>query len=167
MSLNFLHKPFRHWRQWPEMRQAMCPSPFGPLSLTEHDGALTRLRWSAEGGDTSPLLAEAAAQLAAYFAGGLTTFSLPLALGQGFQARFLAALCAIPYGETRRYGDLAQQLGVPAQAIGQACGANPLPILIPCHRVLGAQGLGGFSAPGGIETKVALLRLERAASLLI
>jgi methylated-DNA-[protein]-cysteine S-methyltransferase len=58
-------------------------------------------------------------------------------------------------------------LGAPAQAIGQACGANPLPILIPCHRVLGAATLGGFSAPGGVETKVALLRHEGAAGLLI
>ena len=62
---------------------------------------------------------------------------------------------------------MAKALGVPAQAIGQACGANPLPILIPCHRVLGASGLGGFSAPGGVETKVALLKHEGAASLLI
>ncbi|MCB2130957.1 MAG: MGMT family protein, partial [Rhodobacteraceae bacterium] len=65
------------------------------------------------------------------------------------------------------YGDLAKELGAPAQAIGQACGANPVPIIVPCHRILGAGGLGGFSAPGGIETKVALLRHEGAASLLI
>jgi O-6-methylguanine DNA methyltransferase len=76
-------------------------------------------------------------------------------------------MSAIPYGETRRYGDLAREIGAPAQAIGQACGANPLPILIPCHRVLAAKGLGGFSAKGGVESKVFLLRLEGAASLLI
>ncbi|NUB46126.1 methylated-DNA--[protein]-cysteine S-methyltransferase [Fertoebacter nigrum] len=149
------------------IRQASFASPFGPLTLTEEDSRLTRLRWAGDGADTSPLLDDAKVQLAAYFAGRLTEFALPLALGQGFQARFLAALCAIPHGETRRYGDLAKELGVSAQAIGQACGANPLPILIPCHRVLGAQGLGGFSAPGGIETKVALLRHEGAASLLL
>ena len=76
-------------------------------------------------------------------------------------------MAAIPYGETRTYGALARDLGAPAQAVGQACGANPLPILVPCHRVLGQKGLGGFSAPGGVESKVALLRLEGAAGLLI
>ena len=76
-------------------------------------------------------------------------------------------MAAIPYGETRSYGDLARALQAPAQAIGQACGANPIPILIPCHRVVGATGLGGFSARGGVETKVALLKLEGAASLLL
>ncbi len=76
-------------------------------------------------------------------------------------------MCAIPFGETRTYGDLARALGVPAQAIGQACGANPVPVIVPCHRVLGAAGLGGYSAPGGVETKVALLRHEGAASLLL
>jgi methylated-DNA-[protein]-cysteine S-methyltransferase len=76
-------------------------------------------------------------------------------------------MCAIPFGETRTYGDLAKDLGVPAQAIGQACGANPVPVIVPCHRILGASGLGGFSAPGGVETKVALLKHEGAASLLI
>ncbi len=79
--------------------------------------------------------------------------------------RFLEALSAIPYGETRTYGDLARALGIPPQASGQACGANPIAILIPCHRVLAADGLGGYSGEGGIETKIALLRLEGAASL--
>ena len=65
------------------------------------------------------------------------------------------------------YGDLAGALGVPAQAVGQACGGNPIPIIVPCHRVLGATGLGGFSAPGGVETKIALLKHEGAASLLL
>ena len=65
------------------------------------------------------------------------------------------------------YGDVAQEVGLPAQAVGQACGANRIPILIPCHRILGANGLGGFSAPGGVETKVWLLRHEGAAGLLI
>jgi O-6-methylguanine DNA methyltransferase len=76
-------------------------------------------------------------------------------------------MAAIPFGHTRSYGDLAREIGAPAQAIGQACGANPIPILIPCHRVLAANGLGGFSAKGGVESKVFLLRLEGAASLLI
>lgn len=76
-------------------------------------------------------------------------------------------MAAIPFGATRSYGDLAREIGRPAQAIGQACGANPIPILIPCHRVLAARGLGGFSAWGGVETKVWLLRHEGAAALLI
>ena len=74
---------------------------------------------------------------------------------------------AIPLGETRTYGDLAIELGQAPQTVGQACGANPIPVVIPCHRVLSANGLGGFSGAGGVETKVALLRHERAASLLI
>ena len=65
------------------------------------------------------------------------------------------------------YGDIAKKLGVPAQAVGQACGANPIPIIIPCHRVMGAKGLTGFSGAGGVETKVLLLRHERAGGFLI
>jgi len=76
-------------------------------------------------------------------------------------------MCAIPFGETRTYGEIAAELDASAQAVGNACGANPIPILIPCHRVLGAASLGGFSGAGGIETKVALLRHEGAAGLLI
>lgn len=118
-------------------------------------------------GAGSPLLTEALRQLQAYFDRRLTRFDLPLDFGSGFQAQVRHAMAAIPYGETRRYGELAHEIGAPAQAIGQACGANPLPILIPCHRILAANGLGGFSAKGGVESKVFLLKLEGAASLLI
>ncbi|MDO9523917.1 MAG: methylated-DNA--[protein]-cysteine S-methyltransferase [Gemmobacter sp.] len=142
-------------------------SPFGPLTLHETDGTITRLHWVAEDPAPTTLLQEAAAQLAAYFDGRLTRFDLPLDLGVGLQNRVRHAMLAIPCGETRTYGDLSRDLRTPAQAIGQACGTNAIPILIPCHRVLGARTLGGFSAPGGVETKVALLRLERAAGLLI
>jgi methylated-DNA-[protein]-cysteine S-methyltransferase len=107
------------------------------------------------------------AQLQAYFDRRLARFDLPLHFGTGLNAQVRRAMVAIPLGETRTYGDLSRALGAPAQAIGQACGANPIPILIPCHRILGAQGLGGFSAPGGVETKVWLLKHEGAASLLI
>jgi methylated-DNA-[protein]-cysteine S-methyltransferase len=143
------------------------PSPFGPLSITEADGVLTALDWRAGPDDPSPLLDEAAAQLAAYFDHRLTMFDLPFDWGTGLNEKVRRAMAAIPFGETRTYGDIARAVGAPAQAVGQACGANPLPILIPCHRVLGATGLGGFSAKGGVETKVALLRHEGAASLLI
>lgn len=152
------------------MARVAVDGPFGRVTVTEAAGRLTRLGWSDEAvgpDEGSALLDEAAAQLRAYFAGARQAFDLPLELGTGFRAEFLAALIAIPFGETRRYGELAAQLGVSAQAIGQACGANPLPLIIPCHRVLGATGLGGFSAPGGVETKVALLRHEGAAGLLI
>ncbi len=144
------------------------PSPVGPLTVTEVDGNITRLRWDGDGCDQTPVLLTAAAQLGEYFAGQRKQFDLPLAPDvTTAQRRFFEALIAIPYGETRRYGDLAKALGISAQAAGQACGANPIAILIPCHRVLAADTLGGYSAPGGIETKVALLRLEGAASLLI
>lgn len=73
----------------------------------------------------------------------------------------------IPLGETRTYGDIARDLGAPPQPVGNACGSNPIPVIIPCHRVLGAKGLGGFSGAGGVETKVALLKHEGAAGLLI
>jgi methylated-DNA-[protein]-cysteine S-methyltransferase len=133
------------------------------------DGAVTQLHWGLRGNLTDGALhAQVSAEMAAYFAGELENFATPLApKGSPFQQSFYAALCAIPYGETRTYGDLARDLGVSAQAIGQACGANPIAIMIPCHRVLGADGLGGYSGVGGIEAKVALLRLEGAAGLLI
>ena len=142
-------------------------TPFGPVTLHADDAAITHVTWRGGATDGTALLRDATAQLTEYFAGTRRAFDLPLRIGAGFQARFLAALIAIPFGETRTYGDLSRDLNVSAQAIGQACGANRIPILIPCHRVLGRDGLGGYSAPGGIETKVALLRHEGAASLLI
>ena len=142
-------------------------SPLGPLSIEETAGVIIALHWRIAPGADTPLLTEALAQLAAYFDGRLIQFDVPLNYGTGFGEQVRRAMSAIPYGQTRTYGDLSRTIGAPAQAIGQACGANPLPILIPCHRVLGAKGLGGFSAPGGVESKVYLLRLEGAASLLI
>ncbi len=147
--------------------KATFVSPLGPLTLTEEGGQITALSWHSAPHDPTPLLAEAIAQLQAYFDRRLTRFDLPLHFGTGLNAQVRRAMVAIPLGETRTYGDLSRALGAPAQAIGQACGANPIPILIPCHRILGAQGLGGFSAPGGVETKVWLLKHEGAASLLI
>ncbi len=149
------------------MKQMVYRSPFGPIAVAEEGGLITALGWSGRTTEVSALLREACAQLDDYFQGKRRAFDLPLDLGSGFQGQVRRAMAAIPFGETRTYGDLSRELGVPAQAIGQACGANPIPILIPCHRVLGAKGLGGFSAKGGVETKVALLRLEGAAGLLI
>jgi O-6-methylguanine DNA methyltransferase len=150
------------------MARSALQTPLGPMTLIEEAGFITRLDWGADGADDpSPLTTEAAAQLAAYFARRLTRFDLPLDFGSGFHERVRRAMFAIPLGEVRSYGDLARALNAPAQAIGQACGANPIPVLIPCHRVLGARSLGGFSAKGGVETKVWLLKHEGAASLLI
>lgn len=144
-------------------------SPVGPLTVVVEDDAVVALEWvRPQRQDTHPVLEAALEQLAAYFAGTRQNFDLPLApKTSDFQKIFGAALCDIPCGETRTYGDLAKLLGRPAQAIGQACGANPIAILIPCHRVLAANGLGGYSGAGGIETKVKLLQLEGAGSLLL
>ena len=151
------------------MARITLETPVGHIWVSSDDGAVTGISWGrpeAEGQD--PVLDQARAELDAYFAGKLTEFTVPLALPKpGFKRDFLQALIDIPFGETRSYGDLAKELGVSAQAIGQACGANYIPIIIPCHRVLGAQNLGGFSGAGGVETKVALLKHEGAASLLI
>ncbi len=142
-------------------------TPLGPVTLSEAEGRLTALDWRAAPGEGSPLLEEAAAQLTAYFERRLEVFDLPLDWGGGLQEKVRRAMAAIPFGQTLTYGEIARAVAAPAQAVGQACGANPLPIFIPCHRVLGARGLGGFSARGGVETKVWLLRHEGAAGLLI
>jgi methylated-DNA-[protein]-cysteine S-methyltransferase len=151
------------------MKQRSLHTAFGDLILTEEDGAITALGWGvSDAQDSSDLLERAVAQLAAYDAGQLEVFDLPLRVrGSAFQQAVCEAITAIPFGETRTYGEIAKALGVPAQAVGQACGANPIPVIIPCHRVMGAKGLTGFSGAGGVETKVALLRHEGAAGLLI
>ncbi len=145
-------------------------SPVGPLVVHEADGAITRLTWGRfdDGADTD-LRREAHAQLAAYFDGKLTKFDLPLRVnGSDFQRAVCDAMLAIPYGDTLTYGEIAALTGNSAQAVGNACGGNPIPVIIPCHRVMGAGGkLVGFSGAGGVETKVQLLRLEGAGGLLI
>ena len=143
-------------------------TPTGPMTLSEQDGAIVRAEWETGGADDTPLLRAAAKQLVAYFDDPSQGFDLPLQVeASAFQQRVCDAMLAIPLGETRTYGELSKALGVPAQAIGQGCGGNPIPVIIPCHRVLGANGLGGFSGRGGVETKVWLLKHERAGGLLI
>ena len=139
-------------------------SPVGQLTIDESDGAIVAIRWSdVPSGNGSPLLAEASRQLAAYFAGQLNRFDLPLApAGSPFEARVWLAMQAIPYGETRCYRDLAQAVGSAPRAVGRACGRNPIPIVIPCHRVLAKGGMGGYSGEGGLATKQRLLALEGA-----
>lgn len=143
---------------------------FGRLAVTEEEGAITRLTWDgAAEGEPTPLLEEARRQLEAYDAGQLQAFDLPLRVaGSAFQRAVCDAMRAIPFGETRSYGDIARATGHPAQAVGRACGHNPIAIIIPCHRVMGAGGrLTGYSGKGGVETKLALLRHEGAGGFLI
>lgn len=147
------------------------PSPVGTLSIFADGAALTVVEWgrapepppAAEA--TRALLADARAQLDAYFDGKAIAFALPLApAGNAFQQSVWQAMCAIPYGTTRTYGELAADLGSSARAVGTACGANPIPIIIPCHRVLGAGNrMTGYSGGAGVETKIQLLQLEGAA----
>lgn len=141
-------------------------TPLGPITITERDGAIADITIGAVADQcSSPLLLAARQQLTDYFSGDRTDFDLPLAPPHtAFQGRMRAAMIAIPYGETRSYGDLAAALGSAARAVGQACGSNPIPIVVPCHRVLAAGGaLGGFSAGSGVATKRWLLAHEAAA----
>ncbi len=140
-------------------------SPTGPLTLFEEAGKIIVVEWGrgdAAGSTETPLLQEAKNQLAEYFAGDRQVFDLPLnPEGTDFQQAVWQQMLAIPYGETKTYGDLATSLKSAARAVGGACGKNPIPIIIPCHRVMGANGkLTGFSGGEGISTKQALLRLE-------
>ncbi len=150
------------------MPRTVVDSPIGPLGLVASDTGLRAVlfdggRIRAEGG--SHVLAEAARQLGAYFDGDLVTFELPLELhGTEFQRRCWLALASIPYGQTVSYGEQARRLGLgsdAARAVGAANGQNPLPIVLPCHRVIGADGsLTGFG--GGLHVKRFLLEHEGA-----
>jgi methylated-DNA-[protein]-cysteine S-methyltransferase len=147
------------------MLSITIPSPVGPLTIAEQDEAIVSISWGngMPPGNGSPLLAEAARQLEAYFAGRLSRFDLPLApAGSPFEKRVWSAMQRIPYGETRCYGDLAGAVKSAARPVGRACGHNPIPIVIPCHRVLAKGGIGGYSGQGGLDTKRVLLRLEGA-----
>jgi methylated-DNA-[protein]-cysteine S-methyltransferase len=149
-------------------------SPIGLLTLAGHGGALTNLRmvdqtYEPSRADWSPdpgAFRAAVDQLGAYFAGELTDFDVELDLrGTEFQRRVWKALLTIPYGETRSYGEIAEQIGAPgaARAVGLANGHNPIAIVVPCHRVIGANGsLTGFG--GGLGRKRTLLELEKQQS---
>ena len=147
------------------MTETTFTSPLGPIRLRAHDGALRELAFAAGASEppSDPVLAEACAQLHAYFAGERSSFDLPLEpAGTPFHRRVWAAVATIPHGTTATYGELAVQLGAPgaARAVGAANGRNPIAIVIPCHRVVGARGaLTGYAY--GVERKAALLALER------
>lgn len=150
------------------MPAAAVETPIGTLGLVATDAGLQRVLWSARGLELdggSPALDQAAAQLDAYFSGELTAFDLPLDLhGTEFQRRCWLALATIPYGQTVSYGEQARRLGLgpeAARAVGAANGQNPLPVVLPCHRVVGADGsLTGFG--GGLHLKRFLLEHEGA-----
>lgn len=140
-------------------------SPIGPLTIHEEDGRIVAVDWGwPPENEKTPLLAEACRQLEEYFDGKRTSFDLPLApMGSAFQRKVWDALARIPFGATRSYKDLAAELGTAPRALGGACGRNPIPVLIPCHRVLAAdRSLGGYSGMDGVETKRFLLKLEGA-----
>lgn len=151
------------------MIESGVDTPLGRFGLIEEAGAITRLLWHSVAHDpVTEVSMQAAEQMHAYFEGSKAGFDLPLRpTGSPFQQSVNAAMLAIPFGETQTYGEIAEQVGASAQAVGNACGANSIPVIIPCHRVLGAQGLGGFSGEGAVETKVKLLIHEGAAGLLI
>lgn len=140
-------------------------SPVGRLTVSSNGEAIVEIAWKdAPEGHETPLLTEARRQLDAYFAGRLKVFDLPLRpAGSAFDLRVWAAMQQIPHGQTRRYGELAMEVGSGPRAIGGACGRNPIPIVIPCHRVLASGGLGGYSGGQGLPTKRALLTLEGGA----
>jgi methylated-DNA-[protein]-cysteine S-methyltransferase len=146
-------------------RSIAFDSPVGHLVITETDGAIGAIAWSDVPADeATPLLAEARRQLDAYFAGALRRFDLPLAPhGSPHERRVWEAMRRIPYGQTRSYSDLARDVGSGPRAVGNACGKNPIPIVIPCHRVLAKGGIGGYSGGRGLPTKRLLLALEGAA----
>lgn len=139
-------------------------TPFGPLTLFADADGLVSLAWEGQPcGLLSPLLLRAIEELDAYFEGTLTRFSMALKpAGSQFQRRVWQRLVAIPYAATVTYGALARELATAPRALAGACARNPLPIFIPCHRVIAADGsLGGYSGAGGTATKAALLALER------
>ena len=137
-------------------------SPVGRLTISATPEAIVSIAWGGgAGGEPNALLVEAKRQLEAYFAGRLREFDLPLSpAGSRFEQRVWEAMRRIPRGQTRSYGELAMEVGSAPRAIGRACGKNPIPIVIPCHRVLARGGLGGYSGGAGLPTKTWLLELE-------
>ena len=149
------------------MTYLVVKSPIGPLTLFSNDDAIVALEFG-QAADTQPpdgpppLLQEAQRQLTAFFTGKLQQFDLPVSpAGTGFQKRVWHLMRDIPYGGTLTYGNLARILKSSARAVGGACGRNPIAIIIPCHRVIGAGNrIGGYSGGGGLDTKRKLLALE-------
>ena len=130
--------------------QAKILAPFGVLGISCTNHELVRIDFLALSSQLavpdSPLAQEVADQLMSYFKSPDFQFKLPIALkGTDHQAKVWKAMCAIPRGKTKQYGELAKELSSSAQAVGQACGSNPIPIVIPCHRIVSKSGMGGFA----------------------
>ena len=145
------------------MNKLTVRSPIGPLTVTEDDGVIVGLTFADKRGkDETPLLKRARTQLDEYFSGRRKAFDLPLRMGgSSFQRAVWKRMLAIPYGQTESYGEVAKAIGSAPRAVGGACGANAIAILIPCHRIVGSGGkLGGFSGGSGRPIKIALLELE-------
>lgn len=138
-------------------------TPVGDLTFSEEAGAIVAVDWGWGRDQTeTPLLLSARAQMEEYLDGARSSFDLPMAPhGSAYRRRVWAALCDIPPGATRSYADIAAIAGGSARSVGQANGANPIPVLIPCHRVVASGGkIGGYSGGMGLETKRFLLQLE-------
>jgi methylated-DNA-[protein]-cysteine S-methyltransferase len=144
-------------------------TPVGDITVFEEDGAIVSLDWGwVSNQASSPLLNTASHQLHAYFSGELTTFDLPLAPpGTAYRRGIWQALCSIPYGETRTYQEIATKAGGSARSVGQANGNNPIPLIIPCHRVVATTHMGGYSGGDGLATKRWLLALESSNTTLL
>ncbi|GLQ58900.1 methylated-DNA--protein-cysteine methyltransferase [Gluconobacter japonicus] len=146
------------------MPQLSCHSPLGALTISEDEGRIVALDWGwGRDQEETPLLVRVRDLLEKYFDGEKVDFSdLPFSpYGTPYRQKIWKAILKIPYGETRTYAEIAAQAGGSARSIGGAMGANPIPVLIPCHRVVGATGLGGYSGLNGIEDKKILLNLEK------
>jgi len=140
-------------------------TPIGPITVSEEDGAIVALDWGWGRDQTeTATLCEARAQLHAYFDGQRDSFALKLnPHGTHYRRRVWQALREIPYGATRSYAEIARAAGGAPRSVGQANAANPIPIIIPCHRVLASNGIGGYSGGDGLDTKRYLLALETHA----
>jgi methylated-DNA-[protein]-cysteine S-methyltransferase len=149
------------------MSRLVVESPIGPFALIEEDEAIVAIDWGGtSAGAPTRLLVEAKRQLGAYFTGKRQRFDLPVQpRGATADVKVWRAMADIPFGRTKTYGEIAKMLELTPLFVGQACGRNPVPILLPCHRVVSAAGLGGFSAPGGVEWKRRLLLHEGALLL--
>ena len=145
-------------------QQLSLHSPVGDLTISEDGGAIVSIDWGwvEIQGETATLI-EARRQLHDYFDGKRHSFDLALApAGTNYQRRVWQALCDIPTGSTRTYADIARTVGGSPRAVGGANGRNPIPIVIPCHRVVALTGIGGYSGGDGLPTKRFLLALEGA-----
>jgi methylated-DNA-[protein]-cysteine S-methyltransferase len=142
--------------------QLSLHTPVGDITLSEESGRIVALDWGwGRDQQETPILALARGQLHAYFDGALTRFDLPLdPHGTPYRLRVWQALRTIPSGQTRTYGEIARIAGGSPRSVGGANGANPIPILIPCHRVVAGDGIGGYSGADGLPTKRYLLALE-------